>query len=324
MFFSIIVPVYNRERLIGRCVASVLSQDVDDFELILVDDGSTDGSLARMRRFGDPRIRVFQQGINQGVGRARNAGVDASEGAWIVFLDSDDELVPGALGRMRELALGAPADIHSLGFRCRMDDGRLSPARLSQPREWDYGGYVRFLEETVGEWRDMIRCSRRACCEQVRYPSDRTDVNKYLLDFARGFRIRAYPDVLRLYHQDAENQLVRYHASLDPRRDAEVIRNRADGFSNLLAVHGAYLRRNAPRLYCDYLQSAAATSTMSGRRMAALGYALALVRRAPRLKRAWILLAASLVGPTAATLRRRWSRGASRSAPLPAAGPARQ
>src|SRR5215475_8398261 len=119
MFFSIVVPVFDREQLIARCIRSALEQSCGDFELILVDDGSTDGTLARVRDFGDPRIRIFEQKKNLGVGPARNRAVDESRGEWILLLDSDDELVPGALALMREAALAAPADIEALWFRCR-------------------------------------------------------------------------------------------------------------------------------------------------------------------------------------------------------------
>jgi glycosyltransferase involved in cell wall biosynthesis len=309
MFFSIIVPVYNRERLIGRCLESLLSQDFGDFELVLVDDASTDRSLARMREHRDGRIRILEQKINLGVGPARNAGAAAARGDWIIFVDSDDELVPGALARIHELASGAPAEIQSLWFRSRLDDGRICPARLTSPREWDYAGFIGFLEETVGELRDMVRCSRRYCCERVHYPNDRSDAEKYLLDFARAFRIRAYPEALRLYHQDAENQIVRLQARLHPRRDREFVVSRADCFQHLLEEHGETVRRLAPRLYCDFLQSATTTATMAGRRGLAIGYALDLVRRAPKMRRAWLLLGASFVGPAAASLRRRLSAG---------------
>src|SRR5579872_6527518 len=199
MLFSVVVPVFNRESLIGRCIASVLAQSDVSFELILVDDGSTDASLARVRAFADPRLRVIAERRNRGAGPARNIGFDAARGDWVVAMDSDDELVPGALGRIASLASGLPDDIDALWFRCRMDDGLVSPARLNAVQEWDYAGFVAFWQETVGEWRDMLYCSRRRCHNVLRQPAGRMDEAKYLLDFAKRFRIRAYPEVLRLY-----------------------------------------------------------------------------------------------------------------------------
>jgi glycosyltransferase involved in cell wall biosynthesis len=305
MLISIVVPVFNRERFVQRCVDSVLAQGFGDFELILVDDGSTDDSLLRLREYDDPRVRVLTHDRNIGVGTVRNAGVDAAEGEWIVFLDSDDELVPGALALIADRSARTGRDVGGLFFRCRMDSGLVSPEALSRPRAWDYRGYVGFLDETVGQWRDVLRCMRRSCCEVVRWPYNRMDASKFLLDFARCFRLFAYPEVLLLYHQDAENHLLRFESLLDPRLHPQYVRDRADGFRDLLSDHGQFLAREAPRLYCQYLQLAAACATMADRRRVAFGYSLELLRRSPGLPRAWVLLAASFLGSRAVTLRRR-------------------
>lgn len=90
---SIIVPVYNAERFLRRCVDSVLAQTHTDFELLLIDDGSTDGSPAICDEYAalDSRIRVFHK-PNGGVSSARNLGLDHARGEWICFIDSDDEI----------------------------------------------------------------------------------------------------------------------------------------------------------------------------------------------------------------------------------------
>lgn len=304
MLLSIVVPVYNRAALIQRCVASVLEQGFADYELVLVDDASTDDSLARMRELSDPRLRLLTHPINRGTGPARNTGIDAAQGEWVVFLDSDDELVSGALRTIADRAARAPASIAALWFRCRMDDGYLSPPQLTESQQWDYAGFVRFWSQSSGQWRDMLYCTRRDCFKQLRQPADRMDDTKFLVDFARLFHIWANPDVLRLYHQDAGNQLVAFTGRLDPRRDQAFIRDRANGFRDLLAEHGAFVAREGPRLYLEYLQSASSTATMANRRREAVGHAIELVRLSPGRLRSWILLGASLIGPFSAVLRR--------------------
>ena len=89
--FSIIVPVYNVQDYLGQCVDSVLSQDFSDFELILVDDGSTDNSPALCDAYAkaDTRVKVIHK-KNGGASDARNQGLDRAQGEYIVFLDSDD------------------------------------------------------------------------------------------------------------------------------------------------------------------------------------------------------------------------------------------
>ncbi len=93
---SIIIPLYNKELIIERTVRSVLSQSLAEFELIIVDDGSTDGSASVVSGIHDNRIRLFHQ-KNGGPSKARNTGTRAAHGDWIMFLDADDELMPGAL-----------------------------------------------------------------------------------------------------------------------------------------------------------------------------------------------------------------------------------
>jgi len=94
---SVIIPVYNRERTIGRAIQSVLGQTVQDFEIIVVDDHSTDGTRNVLDGFRDPRIRCLHNGGSQGAAAARNAGITAAGGEYLAFLDSDDEWLPNKL-----------------------------------------------------------------------------------------------------------------------------------------------------------------------------------------------------------------------------------
>jgi glycosyltransferase involved in cell wall biosynthesis len=94
---SVILPVHNRADVLGRAIRSVLDQHLKEFELIVVDDGSTDNSAAVAKSFSDPRIRVIELGENHGGNAARNAGVRAAGAPLIAFLDSDDTYLPEKL-----------------------------------------------------------------------------------------------------------------------------------------------------------------------------------------------------------------------------------
>lgn len=308
MFFSIVIPVHNRETHIRRAVASALAQTFGDYELILVDDCSTDSSLAVMRSLAAPNVQVLARDKRGGVGGARNTGIAAARGDWVVLLDSDDELVPGALDIMFERAAASPDAVAGLWFRCRMDDGQLIPTQLTEPQEWDYAGFLAFWNATARQWRDMIYCIHRSSFAVLPQPEGRMDDIKYLIDFASQFRIRAYPDVLRLYHQDAENQLVRITRRLDPRHHQAIIIDRANEYRQLIADHRAALAEKAPALYGEYLESAATTATMAHRRWEAVGYALTALCLVPLRLRNWVILGAALVGPFAAVVRRWTSR----------------
>ncbi len=109
---SVIVPVYNIEGCLRACLDSILNQTLADFEVICVDDGSTDGSPAILAEYAakDSRMRVLPQ-KNGGPGLARNAGLGAAQGDYVIFLDSDDWFEPGLLRRMTDAAVEAQADV---------------------------------------------------------------------------------------------------------------------------------------------------------------------------------------------------------------------
>lgn len=109
---AVIVPVYNVEKLLPRCLDSILAQTYRDFTLILVNDGSTDGSGKICDGYAekDERIRVIHK-ENGGVSSARNAGLDAADGEYITFIDSDDAIPPGYLETLYMAASGSGADV---------------------------------------------------------------------------------------------------------------------------------------------------------------------------------------------------------------------
>lgn len=93
---SIILPVFNGEKFIGKAIESVLNQSLNDFELIIVNDGSTDSTLDIITSFDDERIKVIDQN-NKGPGQARNNGLEIASGEYVMFLDADDWFCEDAL-----------------------------------------------------------------------------------------------------------------------------------------------------------------------------------------------------------------------------------
>jgi len=93
---SVIIPLYNKEKYISRALDSVLNQDFQDYNIIIIDDGSTDGGTDIVRAYDDPRIILMQQ-ENRGVGATRNRGIQESDSKYIAFLDADDEWLPSYL-----------------------------------------------------------------------------------------------------------------------------------------------------------------------------------------------------------------------------------
>jgi glycosyltransferase involved in cell wall biosynthesis len=118
MTFSLIIPVYNVADYLPKCLDSVLCQEAEGWEVILVDDGSTDGASGgicdRYAAQYPQRVRVIHQ-ENQGLGGARNTGLEAAQGDYVLFVDSDDSLAPNALPVLSQAAQDGP-DIITFGF----------------------------------------------------------------------------------------------------------------------------------------------------------------------------------------------------------------
>ena len=117
MKFSVIVPVYNVERFLPKCLDSVLAQDFCDYEIVAVDDGSKDGSGQILHHYLEKtnRLRIIHQ-ENKGLGGARNTGIDAAQGDYLLLLDSDDTIEPNTLTVLAEYLDRYDLDI--LAFDC--------------------------------------------------------------------------------------------------------------------------------------------------------------------------------------------------------------
>lgn len=131
---SIIIPTYNRENVIKRAIDSVLRQTYSSYELVIVDDGSTDGTESVVDQAADSRIRYIRLKENQGVAHARNVGIREAKYDYIAFLDSDDEWLPDKLTRQMEKMLSGPKEFGMV--YCRMGgQSRNSTERFVCPHQ---------------------------------------------------------------------------------------------------------------------------------------------------------------------------------------------
>lgn len=122
---SVVIPTYERADVLPRAVDSALDQTVRDIEVIVVDDGSTDGTLTVLDAYDDPRLRVISHGTNRGANVARNTGIEHADGEFVAFLDSDDEWHPEKLERQLARYEAAPAECVAVYCDFQLETGGL-------------------------------------------------------------------------------------------------------------------------------------------------------------------------------------------------------
>ena len=200
---SVIVPVYRVEKYLNDCIDSILAQTFADFELILVDDGSPDScpALCDAAAARDSRIRVIHQ-KNRGLSGARNAGLDAAEGEWIAFVDSDDMLLPQALEKAHSTAEKTGADVVLYGFAFTDENGKVYDG-------WDTTQYDEVIPQqeiynrlVIGMYQSMCnKLFRRELFDGLRLPEGKKFEDTYTAPriYERVQKMASIPESLYQY-----------------------------------------------------------------------------------------------------------------------------
>lgn len=170
---SVIIPVYNVEQYVQRCIQSVCAQTLENIEILVVDDGSTDssGKLCDQAAAGDPRIRVIHK-ENGGLSSARNAAIDVARGQYLSFIDSDDYIEPDMMERLYQNAVDTDSQISACGHIQVYENGRRETATkesvtvtLSVQKALDTLLFDKYL--------DVIACNKlyqKRLFDDLRYP----------------------------------------------------------------------------------------------------------------------------------------------------------
>ena len=205
MTFSIVIPVYNVKDYLEKCIDSVLQQDLEDSEIILVDDGSTDGESGkicdRYAKNYPGKIAVIHQ-ENGGLGAARNTGIERAAGDYLLFLDSDDYLLPGLLKRMREVLAQTVCDIIDFGFIIDQDgvlkETHAGEIGITEP--FALHEHPEMLLVLPAAWRRIYR-RELFLRSDVRYPSRvwYEDIRTTLKLYAEAKSIRSVPEAYYAY-----------------------------------------------------------------------------------------------------------------------------
>lgn len=185
---SIIVPVYNVEKYIERCVDSILAQSYRNLEVILVDDGSPDRCPEICDRYGlqDKRVKVLHQS-NAGLSAARNAGIDIASGDYLGFVDSDDWISKDMYEQLHAAAARSAADISICNFQCVDESDFSLRANVIMPIKDEVLSGIEVITQKLSsdqDWYWVIACNklyRRDLFSDIRYPLGKLHEDEFII-----------------------------------------------------------------------------------------------------------------------------------------------
>ena len=204
---SIIIPVYNAEDYLDRCLHSILEQEFSSYEVILVDDGSSDASPLICDRYSstDPRFRTVHK-PNGGVSSARNMGLELAKGEYIMFLDSDDTLLPLGLDDIMGAVTGE--DMVVAGYATFIDNVPVKTVKPKKTKTYKGAEYPEFFQQNVrrncemldAPWAKLFKrktIGNTRFCEELSYAEDKLFVFEVM---ARCSSILAFSEAIYGYY----------------------------------------------------------------------------------------------------------------------------
>lgn len=260
MKVSIIVPVYNSEIWLQRCIQSILNQTMNDFELLLIDDGSTDssGEICNHYKKLDSRVKAIHN-INQGVSRTRNMGIDIAQGDYILFVDSDDYIEKNMLERMIFLIEKNKSDICISGFQYYIlqNDKRIDNIPVSSfsgsSIEFYHNMFVQLYEGLIinAPWNKLI--SRKLICESnIRFNNNITiyeDLSFCMQLLLEANHITVLDEALYIYVLKEQGSLI-----------SRIYKNHYEGYEYFYSILNKYLDLQKAteqirfKLYTNYVE----------------------------------------------------------------------
>jgi glycosyltransferase involved in cell wall biosynthesis len=250
IYFSIIMPFFNRAEILSRAIDSCLTQTLREFELIMINDSSTDDSLEVALSYSDPRIKIFSNPQNIGPCPSRNLGIKNSTGKWVVMVDSDFSLMPDALERLHYLTLNVSNAVGNLATSCKWDDGQISPDIPSGRSELDFDEYLKWLE--VGGVTEKLECIRREVFLDFLYPNSKAWEFEFHMRLASRWRIVIDPTICVNVYTDASNRITKSSGLSAALKVIDEAPDKYRSFQHILDDFGTQIRNTSPKTY-EYL-----------------------------------------------------------------------
>jgi glycosyltransferase involved in cell wall biosynthesis len=215
---SVVIPVYNKGRFVEAAIRSALEQVPAPFEIVVVDDGSTDDSRERILSISDPRVRLVSTAQpRSGPSNARNTGILQARSDWVSFLDADDEWLPGYLSAVGDMISTASDDVDCAftGWAIMARDGsyRQNPfsKRMTGPGQLDFAGFLRawLADRYCPIWTSAVTFRRHALIERGMFPVEhrRGEDKETWVRVLAGRKALYDPRALAQYNLHTENQL---------------------------------------------------------------------------------------------------------------------
>lgn len=284
---SVIIPTHNRAGTIERAIRSVLSQDVENLEVIVVDDASTDNTEQVIKALGDHRIRYIRHETNKGAPAARNTGIAAACGDLIAFQDSDDEWMPDKLAKQMQLfeASGSNADVVYSGFlRQSLNIQTYIPGPWVTVRQGDI--LQQLIQGNFVSTQTMI--IRRECFEKSGVFDEQMP---RLQDWELAIRLaKHYP-----FHLIDEPLVIAYETAGNISSDDAA---GCQALQLILAKHNDIFQEN-PRIMCTHLFKIGHTKCLQGNIAAGRLEIMRALKFWPWRGKAWMALLVTLFGAQA-------------------------
>lgn len=262
MKFSVIVPVYNVQKYLKRCLDSVLNQTYKNYEIILIDDGSTDcsGDICDQyeKKYNDVKV-IHQE--NQGLSAARNCGLEAAKGEWIVFVDSDDWIEQDMLRTISEYMKETDADLYGFNTR-KVDENNMEAGRLlfsvenntmyffNEEEKFDFFFY-KLMQYKIG-WEVCFKVYKKSIIEEknLRFVStEKIFAEDYLFTFQYMLYVDKIAFLCNIFYNYFQRNDSLLHSTVKRSILPKLYWLGKIGYRTICREHMKYFRKNYQKLY---------------------------------------------------------------------------